>query len=269
MDDWEYQYIKRQTLSLTGVDLNCYKAPQMKRRLKVYLTRSGYPNWPRFFRAIQANATALNQFKDYLTINVSAFFRDPEKYRYLQESVLPELLHSRTGLRIWSAGCSRGQEAYTLAMMLTETEEIEHRHQILATDMDSSALAYARAGGPYLADDLAYIAPALRQRYFSVEDDGYWVSKELRYKINFRLHNLLADPFTGGFDLIVCRNVVIYFEPAAKDELYRRFYNALRPGGVLFVGGTEIVSRAADIGFEMIGISFYRRPRPEMRQISR
>jgi chemotaxis protein methyltransferase CheR len=109
----------------------------------------------------------------------------------------------------------------------------------------------------------------LRQRYVAVDNNGYWVNKELRYRINFRQHNLLADPFSGGFDLIVCRNVVIYFESTAKDELYRRFYNALRPGGVLFVGGTEIVSKAADIGFEMIGISFYRRPRLDIHRLSR
>lgn len=259
MNEWEYHYIKRQTLALTGVDLNCYKATQMQRRLKVYLARCGYPNWPKFFRALQGDAAALSRFKNYLTINVSAFFRDPEKYKYLQEIILPELRRGRTGLRVWSAGCSYGQEAYSLAMLLAETTEADHRYQILATDIDSSALAHARAGGPYLTGDLIHTSPHLLRNYFSQRDDGYWVTQELRRSITFRQHNLLADPFTLGLDLIICRNVVIYFEPAAKEELYRRFYKALRPGGILFVGGTEIVSKSANLGFEMAGISFYRR----------
>jgi chemotaxis protein methyltransferase CheR len=261
MDAWEYNYIRRQTLKLTGVDLNDYKAPQMQRRLLVYLTRSGYPNWPRFFQSLKTDTTALTQFKNYLTINVSSFFRDPVKYQHLQNVILPELLRHRTSLRIWSAGCSHGQEAYSTAILLAEATGLPFRHYILATDIDSSALERARAGGPYQADELTHILPNLRQQYFNLHPKGYQVADSLRRSLTFRQHNLLADPFTGSFDLIICRNVVIYFEPAAKEKLYRRFYEALRPGGVLFVGGTEIVSKAADIGFESAGISFYRRKR--------
>lgn len=259
MDVWEYNYVKRQVLRLIGVDLNCYKAPQMQRRLNVYLNRSGYTNWPKFFRAVEQNPAALTQFKNYLTINVSSFFRDPDKYEYLQTRILPELLRSRAALRVWSAGCSHGQEAYSMAILLAEATGQDYRHQIIATDIDSSALVRAKAGGPYSEDDLANVPPALRPHYFTHGADGYRVTETLRRSITFRQHNLLADPFTGAFDLIVCRNVVIYFEPAVKEALYRRFHDALRPGGVLFVGGTEIVSKAADIGFDTVTVSFYRR----------
>jgi chemotaxis protein methyltransferase CheR len=260
MEELEYNYIKRQILKLTGVDLNFYKTPQMQRRLKAYLLRSGYSNWPKFFRAIQADTTELNKFKNYLTINVSSFFRDPEKYKYLQTQILPELLRRRSALRVWSAGCSRGQEIYSLAMLLGETSGPNFQHQLLATDIDRSALDWARAGGPYTPEDVAHITPNLRICYLDIQQKNqYWVREELRRRVTFRVHNLLADSITGKFDLIVCRNVVIYFQPEAKETLYRKFYEALRPGGVLFVGGTEILSRTAAEGFEIANISFYRR----------
>lgn len=259
MDPLEYNYIRRQTLALINVDLNCYKAPQMQRRLQVYLVRSGHANWPKFFRTIRNDPVALRKFKDYLTINVSSFFRDSDKYKHLQTVILPELLHHCPALRVWSAGCSRGQEAYSLAILLAEATQANYRHQILATDIDSSALEWARAGGPYNMSELSNVSPVLLSRYFNFHNDSYWVKEELRRRITFRQHNLLADSITGGFDLIICRNVVIYFEPAAKDELYHRFYSALRSGGIFFVGGTEIISKATHMGFETTGISFYRR----------
>ena len=92
-----------------------------------------------------------------------------------------------------------------------------------------------------------------------MRQDGYWINEAVRRHVIFKQHNLLEDPVTGKFDLIICRNVVIYFEPDAKDRLYRRFYEVLRPGGVLFVGGTEIIFKAAELGFETAGVSFYRR----------
>ncbi len=259
MENLEYSYIKKQVFALTDVDLNCYKAPQMQRRLKAYLTRSGYSNWPKFFRSIQADPVQLSKFKDYLTINVSSFFRDPEKYTYLRTSILPALLDNRARLRIWSAGCSRGQEAYSLAMLVAEATDSNHQHQLLATDIDRSALERARAGGPYPVDDVVNVSTHLRLRYFNIQDDAYWIREDLRRGVIFRQHNLLADPIVGKFDLIVCRNIVIYFQAEAKQELYHRFYNALRPGGVLFVGGTEMVPKATEIGFEAVNVSFYRR----------
>ncbi len=260
MKDLEYKYIKRQVLALTGVDLNCYKAPQMQRRLDAYLKQSQLPNWPQFFWALKADPVALSKFKDYLTINVSSLFRDPEKYKYLRTSILPELLQKRNTLRVWSAGCSRGQEAYSVAILLAEVSGNSYQPRILATDIDRSALAWAKAGGPYSSNEVVNIpTDLLSSKYFTVRKDGYWVNETLRKNIIFKQHNLLNDEVTGKFDLIICRNVVIYFESDTKNMLYRRFYKALRPGGVLFVGGAEIIFSATELGFEVVGISFYRR----------
>jgi chemotaxis protein methyltransferase CheR len=264
VDTYEYTFVKNKTLKLTGVDLNCYKGPQMQRRLQTFLRRKGHSTWPAFFRAIQSDAEKLSEFRDFLTINVSYFFRDAEKWKCLQELVLPELLRGHPKLRVWSAGCSRGHEPYSLAMLLIEATNFYRPHQILATDIDSSALEWAQAGGPYSADEVAHVPSAMLDSYF-VQDNGYWVNRRLQRKITFRQHNLLAEPFnpsdTAGdrYDLIVCRNVVIYFTAEVKEKLYRRFYQALRPGGILFVGGTEIIPKAPDMGFEAVSMSFYRR----------
>jgi chemotaxis protein methyltransferase CheR len=259
MRDLEYNFVKHKVLRLTGVDLNCYKSQQVIRRLGVYLKRSGYPNWPGFFRAIQDDPAELDKLKDYLTINVSSFLRDPERFEYLQASVLPELLRHRPRLRVWSAGCSHGHEPYSLAILLAETTGLHCRHLIRATDIDRSALQRARAGGPYSADDLANVPLDLRDRYFRTDGNAYYVVDGLRRKVSFAHHNLLADPFEDEFDLIVCRNVVIYFQADAKARLYRRFHDALRAGGVLFLGGTEVVSKPSSVGFESLNVSFYRR----------
>lgn len=260
MEDLEYNFVKKNILSLTGIDLNGYKTPQMQRRLATYLQRSGHTNWRSYFEAIRLDRAAISKLKDYLTINVTSFFRDSEKFDYLRRTILPTLSQSRLApLRIWSAGCSRGHEPYSLAIMLAEESGISRQNYILATDIDQSVLAASRAGGPYVSEELTNVSPSLLQRYFNIRDGRYYVTDSLQRRVTFKAHNLLADPFEKGFDLIVCRNVVIYFTAEVKDQLYRRFSESLRPGGVLFVGGTEIVSKASEIGLETVGIGFYRR----------
>jgi chemotaxis protein methyltransferase CheR len=119
-------------------------------------------------------------------------------------------------------------------------------------------LEAATAGGPYPPNEVAAVPEELRSQYLRVEHDLYWMRRQIQQKVVFRRHDLLAEPFQSAFDLIICRNVVIYFTSEVKDRLYRRFRDALRPGGVLFVGGTEIVHCAADIGLQLVGPSFYR-----------
>lgn len=259
MEAQEYNLIKHRVLKLTGVDLDCYKAQQVQRRLRTYLVRSGHANWSTFFHAISNDSAALARFKDYLTINVSSFFRDLEKFNHLQETILPELLRGHPRLRVWSAGCSHGHEPYSLAIALAEAAGFYRQHHILATDIDRSALERAQTGGPYSAEEVEKVPPGLFERYFRACDGDYYVIESLRRKVTFYYHNLLAEPFESKFDLIVCRNVVIYFTAEVKSRLYKQFYDALRPGGVLFVGSTEVVSGATDLGFETMGISFYRR----------
>jgi len=259
-----YVLVKRSVRSLLNIDLTPYKDEQMRRRLDSWLARAGAPTWNAYAVRLRDDQTELSRFRDFLTINVSSFFRDPERWRYLREVILPELRATQppTGLppalRIWSAGCSIGPEPYSLAMLLDESLP-KPRHTILATDLDRGALAKARARGPYTADDLQNLTAEQMQRYCEPGGPPWTIKASLARTIEFREHNMLEQPFERNFDLIVCRNVVIYFTAEAKDKLYQRFQQALRPGGVLFVGGTEIVPHAQELGLVSHGISFYRK----------
>jgi len=265
MDLEVYQDIKRQVKRLLELDLNHYKDEQMRRRLDSWLVRSGSTDWKSYFERIRIDEKERNRFRDYLTINVSAFFRDPERWKTLAEMVLPRLLKealqrglAESGLRIWSAGCSIGAEAYSLAILLDELAP-RRRHSILATDYDLGALNKARQGGPYTAEEIQNLTATQRSVYLQPGGPPYYVTSSLIKKVEFREHNLFADPFPKELDLIVCRNVVIYFTSAAKDQLYKAFRDALRPGGVLFVGATEIIPHPQTYGLRNAGISFYER----------
>lgn len=258
MEPETYSLIKRSAKSLLDINLDHYKDVQMRRRLDSWLVRSGAASWTEYLKRVRADAEERARFRDYLTINVSAFFRDPERWRDLRERVLPGLLKAAPRLRVWSAGCSIGPEPYSLAILLDELTP-GRRHTLLATDLDRGALARARARGPFTADDVENVSAAQRAQYFQPGGPPFFVGEALPRRIEFREHNLVAGESEDGFDLIVCRNVVIYFTEAAKAALYRKFHAALKPGGVLFVGGTEIIPRALENGFRSYGISFYRK----------
>jgi chemotaxis protein methyltransferase CheR len=253
-----YGLIKRSVRSLLDINLDYYKDEQMKRRLDSWLVRSGAPTWPDYLRRLRTDTAELSRLRDYLTINVSAFFRDIERWNALRQTVVPALLRGRPRLRVWSAGCSIGLEPYSLAILLDEVTP-GRRHHLLATDLDHGALAKARGRGPYTADDTQNLTAQQRLSYFDPGGPPWFVQTGLANRVIFREQNMLTDDFEADFDLIVCRNVVIYFTEVAKAELYQKFHNALRPGGVLFVGGTEIVPKAQEIGFRNHGISFYQR----------
>lgn len=255
-----YEKFKQRFHQKSGLDLNDYKPAQMIRRINNLMGRIGAKNYDQFLDMMNADSKLFKEFMDYLTINVTEFFRTPEKFVELKEKVFPEMLRKSNGrLNIWSAGCSTGAEPYTMTMILDElTPQV--RHRILATDLDVEMLAKA-AAGVYGPIEMKNVNKMLLQKYFTVEQHKYYLREEIKSRVEFKRHNLLLDKFETGFDLILCRNVVIYFTEEAKDQLYRRFYQALKPGGVLFVGGTECILNYRDMGFEHYLPFFYRRPK--------
>ena len=259
MEPETYGQVKRSVKSLLDINLEHYKDVQMQRRLDSWLARSGTPSWPDYFKRLRDDPQELARLRDYLTINVSAFFRDPERWQDLRQRVLPALLKAGARLRVWSAGCSIGLEPYSLAIVLDEVTPAR-RHHLLATDLDRGALARAQARGLFTADDIQNVSAAQRAAYFDPGGPPHFVRESLAKRIEFREQNLLTDEFEADFDLIVCRNVLIYFTAAAKDALYCKFHAALRPGGVLFVGSTEFISNGQGIGFSSYGIGFYQKP---------
>lgn len=251
-----YPVFRRTVLDLTGIDLDQYKGTQMERRLQTIMRRAGAPDLAGYAKLLQGEPSHVKAFKDFLTINVSEFFRNPEKFDELKTLVLPRLLKGGAPIKIWSAGCSNGSEPYSVAILL---DELGYRgnQPILATDLDEEILKVAQAG-VYQERDIKNVSPERRARYFNRAGDLWEVKPPIRNQVKFLRQNLLSDPFDTGFDLILCRNVVIYFTDEAKDRLYRRFHQSLKPGGVLFVGGTESLLRAKELGFSTLSPFFYQ-----------
>lgn len=261
MDDDNYQYLKRKIMLLTGIDLEDYKSKQMRRRLESFISNLEIRNIFEYCRRLETDQVMLQTLRNFITINVSEFFRDLAVFERLRRELLPELLDKSTCLNIWSAGCSRGQEAYSVAMLLAVTSPFSG-HRILATDIDQGALETAMNGGPYRKEEVKNIPLSLLKKFFVQSDDGFMMNDRIKRHVEFVQHNLLNDEFETGFDLILCRNVTIYFTEKAKARLNRKFFRALREGGILFTGGTEVMLDSTGIGFEDYGISFYRKPLP-------
>lgn len=257
LDDLAYSYFQRRVLRLAGIDLGAYKSQQMRRRLGTIMTRNRAGNLFEYARLLE-QPDRLQEFLDFFTINVSEFFRIPDKFEYLATHLLPRRLARGGELRVWSAGCSNGAEAYSLAILLNELAPCG-RWSILATDVDRKILARAQRGDQYSLADVRNVSPQRLAGFFEKDSAGYRVKESVRRRVQFRVHDLLRDPFESSFGLILCRHVVIYFTDSAKDSLYRGFAASLEDGGVLFVGGTEIIPRSHDIGLESIGVSFYRK----------
>ena len=259
MDDRDWESFKEKLKRKTEIDLDLYKAPQMQRRIMNLARRNGFDKYSDYFDKVVQDKDDFAAFIEYLTINVSEFFRTPDKFGKLETDVIPDLMKRSSKLNIWSAGCSIGAEPYSLAMILKDLSPTQ-RHRILATDLDIEILAKARQG-VYTDNELKAISAARKAKYFDTVDGGkFAVKQEIKNCIEFKRHNLLKDSFETGFDLILCRNVVIYFTEEAKDQLYANFFRALKPGGVLFVGATEAILNFRKLGYTSFQPFFYQKP---------
>jgi chemotaxis protein methyltransferase CheR len=256
----DFETFRRKAYQITGLDLTCYKVPQMYRRLSVLLTRVGVRTFAEYARLLQQDPQRRREFRDFVTINVSEFFRDGDRFVDLEGRV-GGLIGPGGALRAWSAGCSIGAEPYSLAMQLLEIAP-GRRHTILATDIDDTILARARSASDYLPADIRNVAKERIARWFTVDANGrYTLKPEPKALVSFRKHDLLRDttPTGGPFDLICCRNVVIYFTEAAKDRIYAGFVQSLRPGGLLFIGATEAIMQPKPLGLDVVGPGFYQK----------
>ena len=259
MDDKDWELFKEKLNRKTGIDLQLYKVQQMRRRINNLIQKTQFKSYTSFFNDAVKDKQKFADFIEYLTINVSEFFRNPDKFDQVEKDVIPYLLKSNDSLNIWSAGCSIGAEPYTLSIIMKELTPGK-RHRILATDLDIEIIGKAKRG-IYTADEIRAMRPDRKTKYFTKTPDGKFAIKpEIKMAVDFRRHNLLKDRFETNFDLILCRNVVIYFTEEAKAELYKNFFKALKPGGILFVGGTESILNSRQIGYETYKPFFYQRP---------
>lgn len=205
-----------------------------------------------------------NELISALTTNVTSFFREPHHFDTLRQSVIPHLgerIRSGSPVRIWSAGCSRGHEPYSIAMeLLSGIPDLIHSDiMILASDIDPKVLQIARAG-LYDEVDLQSLPAGYLERFFTPDDKSYRVSDDLRKMIRFNPLNLLQPwPMKNQFDVIFCRNVVIYFDQETQDTLWPRFQDATRKNGWLFIGHSERLTSSAAPQYESAGMTTYQK----------
>ncbi len=255
---YDYEYFKQQILVLTSIDLNAYKETQMKRRIDTLIRKHGIVGYDKYIQALRTDKDLFEEFVSYITINVSEFYRNPEQWKLLDEKVIPELIQQfGKNLKIWSAACSTGDEPYSLVMALSKHIPL-NQIKIIATDLDKQILAKAKVG-LYSEKSLAGVPEDLKKKYFTQVGPSYKISEAIKSRVEFREHNLLKDAYFADCNLIVCRNVLIYFTEDAKNEVFRKFQKHLKPGGVLFIGSTEQIMNYKDMGYARMSSFFYQK----------
>jgi len=246
-----------QVRRLCGVDLLQYKRGQMERRVRSFAERRGHADLATYLRLLAGDGAARDEFLDRVTINVSNLWRNPEQWERLRHDVVPALAAHGT-LRAWSAGCSYGAEAYTLAAVCRLAAPTAYT-SILGTDIDRRAIERAERG-EFDAEDVRDAPPNALARFFLAAGERWRPSAELRGLVSFEVGDLLTlRPPAGAYDLVLCRNTVIYFNEDVRDALHARLADALRPGGVLVVGATERVTVPEDVGLRPVAPFTYEK----------
>jgi two-component system CheB/CheR fusion protein len=236
----------------TGHDFRYYKRATMLRRIERRLQVNTVPDLIAYRDLLKDNPREVTALLSDMLIGVTSFFRDREAFESLERDVLPALFKGKAEgdqVRAWVAGCSTGEEAYSLAMLLTEQRELlrsEANVQMFASDIDETAISKARAG-VYTESIVANVPPSALRQFFAKSDARYEVVKIVREKILFATHNVLRDPPFSRLDLVSCRNLLIYLDRAVQRQVLEMFHYALRPNGYLFLGGSESAETAEDL----------------------
>lgn len=239
------------------LDLSAYKENQLDRRINSLLSRLGFTSFDEYIKVLKIDKDQRKKFLDFITINVTEFVRNPEFFEELEKEISKDLSKSTGKYRIWSAACSIGCEPYTLGIIMDRLNAY-NRTNILATDIDETILSRAKIG-VYTVNEIKNVKNEDLSSYFLKKDDKYHVNDKMKNIVEFKKHDLILDEFSSSFDLIVCRNVVIYFNQDVKDNIYKKFYQALKPGGMLFVGATESIYNYKSFGFEKASTFIYRK----------
>lgn len=256
MAGYDYEYLKKEVYALTKIDLNSYKENQMKRRIDALLTKSKITGYDSFIKLLKIDKNFFTLFVNYLTINVSEFYRNPEQWRLLDKEIFPYLIKKfGKNLKIWSAACSTGDEPYSLVMALAEHLPLNHI-KIYATDLDKQVIEKAKVG-LYNQKSIASVPEKMKKKYFTQIGNSYRISEEIKSRVEFKEGNLLKDSYPSGCHMIVCRNVLIYFTEEAKDEVFVKFQKSLAKGGILFIGSTEQIMNYKAMGYGRMDSFFY------------
>ena len=269
LSDSQYEQLQVIIRRLTGINMTSAKRTMVTRRVHNRMLERDIDSVDRYLQLLDAgDPFEIELFSNAVTTNLTSFFREHHHFEFLEQRFFPAFLQGHLGrgntLRLWSAGCSTGEEPYSIAMSMLENLPNIARYdaRVLATDIDSQVLA-ACARGHYNEARIAKVPAALKARYFeqSVVDgvSTYVATKALRQRIVFNQLNLLERwPMSGPFDLIFCRNVIIYFDKDVQRELVNRYADALTPDGILIVGHSESLMGISD-RFRLLGKTVYAR----------
>ena len=239
-----FQKVKRLLQESEGLNCSGYRDEYIKRRFEIRLRATGTNTYCKYLAYLRKNPDEFNNLLNDLTINYTTFFRDSNVYEYLEKVLLPKLFQSKNSVRIWSAGCASGEEPYSLAIliykMLGRTLNY-HPFTIFASDIDKDALSKAKRG-EYQRRHLSTMDPSLISQFFIKDAESYRVKDFVRGIINFEQFDLMKPVEHLNLDLILCRNVMIYFSKESQQKIHMGFYDALKDSGYLITGKSEILS---------------------------
>ena len=238
-----------------GIDLTAYKQAQMTRRIESLMQRAGVKTLADYRKLLETDSVEKGKFLDFITINVTEFFRNKNLFEDLENLLKREYFNEQKRVNIWSAACSIGCEPYSIAMILKEHGV--KNYSITATDIDLKILDKAKIGKysdiEIKGMDKKYL------KYFIKDGSEYRIIDEIKSMVTFKKSDLILDNYADGFDLILCRNVVIYFNSDIKEKIYKKFSTALNKNGILFVGATESIYNSEQIGFKKCSTFMYRK----------
>ena len=240
-----------------GINLSAYKPEQLDRRITSLMNRNNIKSLDEYTKIIKTDEVQRMKFLDFITINVTEFYRNPELFDGLEEIIKKEILSKSRDIKIWSAACSIGCEPYSMAMMLKRINP-GGRNTIIATDIDNTILTRAKLG-EYNETEIKNIKQDELKKYFKLKENKYYIDTSIKSMVTFKKHDLILDNYENNLDLILCRNVVIYFKNEVKDVIYKKFSESLKKGGILFVGATESIYRYKEFGFEKLTTFVYKK----------
>lgn len=253
----DFDYFYNWAYRNLNLNLDAYKETQLQRRIGTVMKNSGATDLQEYAKLISKDEKIKRAFLNYITINVTEFFRNKEIFDEF-ENVMKDILQPRfKSINIWSAACSIGAEPYSLAIIM-DKNRIPIKNKILATDIDEPILQRARQG-VYKENDIKNINKESLKNYFTFNEKEYTVNENIKKMVNFKKHDLILDNYEKGFHAIVCRNVTIYFKNETRDLIYRKFQESLVPGGIFFTGATESIYNPKEYGLRKLSTFIYEK----------
>lgn len=252
-----YEWFKEEFKKLTTIQLSLYKEKQMKRRINTLILRKNLNDFESFLNLLQSNEKELSDFVDYITINVTEFFRTPDHWNYVGTEIFSKLnVTGEQKYRVWCCACSSGEEPYSVAMLLSKFIPLQNI-EVIASDIDERILSKA-VKGSYDEKTITTLPEEYLNTFFTKENAVWKISDEIKNCVTFKKLDLLKDEYPAECDMILCRNILIYFTEEAKDTIYKTFRNSLKKNGYLFTGDTEQIVYHKLYGFKKITKYLYQ-----------